>query len=66
MILHVHYNANREMDIARKKRRITKDKRDFDQGMRCLAHVITEVHLRKEMARLIGEKTIQEDNNGDG
>ena len=64
MNLQAYYNVNREMGKVRKKTIATKDKRDFDQGLKCLAHLIAQAHLHKEMEKLTGEKTIQEGNNG--
>jgi hypothetical protein len=64
MNLHAYYNVIREMSTVRKKATATNDKHDFDQGLKCLAHLIAEAYLRKEKERLAREKTIQEGNNG--
>jgi hypothetical protein len=53
-----------EMGTIRKKSTATQDKNDFNQGLRCLAHLIAQAYLRKEMEKLTGEKTAQEGNNG--
>ena len=55
-----------EMGTVRKKNTAIKDKRDFDQGMKCLAHLVAQAYIRKEREKLAGEKTTEEENNGDG
>ncbi len=52
------------MSTARKKSTATKDKNDFNQGLRCLAHLIAQAYLSKEKERLTGEESKQEGNNG--
>jgi hypothetical protein len=52
-----------DMGTARKKSTANKDEHDFDQGLRCLAHLIAQAYLSKEKERLTGEKFKQEGNN---
>jgi len=53
-----------EIAMGRNKDKATRNKADFDQGLKCLAHLIAQVYLRKEKERLAEEKTIQEDRYG--
>ena len=53
-----------EMSKIRKKNTASRDKNDFDQGLRCLAHLIAKAYLRKEKEKITGEKRTQEDDNG--
>ena len=53
-----------EMGTTRKKSTVNKDKNDFSQGLRCLAHLIAEVYLRDQKEKIAREKRTQEGNNG--
>jgi len=51
------------MTTTRKKITTDKDKNDFDQGLRCLAHLIARQYILKEKKKLI--KDIKEETNHD-
>lgn len=53
-----------EMGTIGKKGTANKDKNDFSQGLRCLAHLIAEAYLRKEKEKITTEKRTQEVNDG--
>ncbi len=53
-----------EMGTTRRKSTANKDKNDFSQGLRCLAHLIAEVYLRDEQEKITRGKRTPEVNNG--
>ena len=53
-----------DMGTTRKMSTTDKDKNDFSQGLRCLAHLIAETYLRKEKEKLKKGEIYEENNNG--